>query len=254
MKSKNFVSAAIGASVLLASAPLAAAKITLAPVVADSVQMRFNRSVPTLQRDDDMATVIVTPLPLNRGRFSFAIAAFNKAPGSFNLGIENVTAQFSDGTPVRILSKDDLVRQAKNRAMWAQVGMALATGIAGAAAATSAGQHSYNSTVYSPYGTYRYHGTYVNHTERMLATSAATAGGSYAIASIQNGLDNLVANLGETVLQTTTIDPGTGYGGTVVLDKVQWKPKSKAGKLLDQNLTITITANGRQYPFTFDLR
>lgn len=133
--------------------------------------------------------------------------------------------------------------------------MALATGLAGAAAAANAGRHSYSGSVATPYGYYRYSGTYVNGTERALATTAATAGGAYAIASIQQGLDNLVANLGETVLQTTTIDQGAGYGGNIVLDKIRWKPaKGQKGKLADQGLKLTVSVQGKPYLFDFDLR
>jgi hypothetical protein len=256
MKLQTLNGAVFGAAVLFTSTSASAAKIMAYPAVQDGVEMRYNRSVPTLQRNDELTTITVTPLQLNRGRLSFAIAAFNKAPGSFNLGVENVTAEFSDGSQTRILTKDDLVRQAKNRAMWAQVGMAFATGLAAAATASTAGQHNYNSTMYTPHGAYRYSGTYVNYTERALATGAVTGGGVYAIASIQNGLDNLVANLGETVLQTTTVDQGSGYGGMIVLDKLRWKPtnpKAKS-KVTDQDLILTVSANGRQYKFNFDLK
>lgn len=245
----------VAATMLVNATPASAAKLTAAPVAADGVQMRFNRSVPTLQRDDELSTITVTPLTLNRGRLSFAIAAFNKAPGAFNLGVESVTAQLADGTAIRILSKDDLVRQAKNRAMWAAIAVGVAGGLATAAVASSAGRHTYNSNLYTPHGVYRYSGTYVNYTERALATGAAAGGTGYAIHSIQSGLDNLVANLGQNILQTTTIDPGTGYGGVIVFDKLRWQaPKGTKAKLTDQNVTLTVTANGKQYPFTFDLR
>ncbi|MCY7398403.1 MAG: hypothetical protein LH466_06145 [Sphingomonas bacterium] len=256
MKSKLLFGTMLCASALINSTAASAAKLSLAPVEESGVQMRFNRSVPTVQRDDEQVTVTVTPLELNRGRFAFAIAAFNKAPNAFNLGVENVTVRLADGTLVKVLTKDELVKQAKKRAMWAQVGMALATGLSAAAVASTAGQHNYNSTLRTPNGTYRYSGTYVNQTERLLATSAVTAGGGYAVASIQSGLDNLVANLGENVLQTSTIDPGSGYGGSIVLDKIDWKPSEKGSKakLTDQNLFVTVNANGKQYPFTFDIR
>lgn len=250
---KNTTAAVLVVSIL-ASSPASAAKLTASPLTEDGVQMRYNRSIPTLQRDDDLATITVTPLALNRGRLSFAIAAFNKAPGAINLGVENVTAQLSDGSPVPILTKDDLVRQAKNRAMWAAIAVGVAGGLA-TYGASYAGTHNYNSSLYTPHGVYRYSGTYVNHTERALAMGAAAAGTGYALSSIQNGLDNLVADLGETVLQTTTVDPGTGYGGVIVVDKLRWKPaKGTKGKLADQNLVLTVSANGHSYPFAFDLR
>lgn len=252
---KKSITTALVASLLLSNSPAVAAKLNAAPLTEAGVQMRYNRSVPTLQRDDELTTLTITPLLLNRGRLSFAIAAFNKAPGAFNLGVENITAQLADGTQIRILTKDDLVRQAKNRAMWAAIAVGVAGGLATAAAASSAGQHNYNSTLYTPHGTYRYSGSYVNYTERALATGAAAGATGYAIGSIQNGLDNLVANLGETILQTTTVDQGTGYGGVIVFDKLRWKPaKGSKARLSDQNVVLTVTANGRQYPFTFDLR
>src|SRR5438067_1917077 len=156
--------ALVGVSLLVSPTLASAARINASPIAADGVQLRYNRSVPTLQRDDDLTTITVTPLPLNHGRLSFAVAAFNKARGAFNLGAENVTATLTDGTGVRIFTKDDLVKQAKTRAMWAQIGMAVATGLAAGAVASSAGRHSYNSTMYTPHGIYQYNATYVNET------------------------------------------------------------------------------------------
>lgn len=242
-------------SLLVSSTAASAASLTAYPVTSDGLIMRYNRGVPTGQRDDKLATITVTPLPLNRGRLAFAVAAFNKSSQPINLGIENIDVSLSDGTQLRVLSHDDLVRQAKNRARWAQFGMALATGLAGAAVAANAGRHTYNGTMATPYGYYRYSGTYVNGTEQALATAATTAGGMYAIASIQQGLDDLVANLGESVLQTTTVDQGAGYGGNIVLDKIRWKPtKGSKGKLTDQQLKLTVTIQGKPYPFEFDIR
>lgn len=60
------------------------------------MMLRYNRGVPTGQRDDEVATITVTPLPLNRGRFAFAVAAFNKSAQPINFGIENVSVALSD--------------------------------------------------------------------------------------------------------------------------------------------------------------
>ena len=246
----RFVVSSVLVSVLLTSAsPALAGALKASPVTENGTTLRYNRGVPTLQRDDEFSTVTVTPLEPDHGRLAFAVAAFNKAPAAFNLGVESLHASLANGGKLSILTKDDLVRKAKNRAHWAAFGMALATGLAGAAAASTAGHHYYNGTLSTPSGFYHYNASYTNTTEQVLAGSAVTAGGVYAIANIQNGLDSLVANLNQNVLQTTTLDQGAGYGGMVVIDK--FNPSTPDGKY--QRVSLNVELNGHSYPFTFDL-
>lgn len=244
------INVCVGFSLLLTSAaPAYAGPPKASPVTENGTILRYNRGVPTLQRDDEFSTITVTPLNPDHGRLAFAVAAFNKAPAAFNLGVESIQASVTNGIPLRILTKEDLVRKAQNRAMWASIGMAVATGLAAGAAASSAGHHYYNGSFATPSGFYHYNGSYTNTTEQMLAGSAVAAGGTYAIATIQSGLDSLVASLNQNVLQTTTVDQGAGYGGMVVIDKFNANsPDHKP-----QRLTLNVTLNGHSYPFDFDL-
>lgn len=249
----NMMKTALVLSVAMYPVALEARMMVATPIAGATTTIRYHKGTPTLQSDDAYATVNITPLEADHGRMAFAVSAFNKGPASFNLGVESMTARLTDGTSINILTKDDLVHKAKHRAMWAQIGMAVAGGLAAAGAASYAGQHSYDGTVYAPSGTYRYTGTSTNYTEQALATGAVVGASGYAIGSIQNDLDHLVEGLGENVLQTTTVDQGTSYGGMVVIEKVQLS-KGATGLVTDRNMLITVNAGGHPYPFLFGLK
>ncbi len=63
---------------------------------------------------------------------------------------------------------------------------------------------------------------------------------------MQNRLDRTIADLGDSAVQTSTIDPGQTYGGKIVLAKI------KTGSL-PQQVTLTVNWNGESYPFSFQL-
>lgn len=221
-----------------------ASTLAVDPLPGGNATVRYVRGTPTLQIDDANATVDVTPTALDHGRLTFAVAAFNKSTTPFNFGVESVQAA-NGANVLHVWTKDELVKQAKNRATWAMIGMAVAAGLAAGATAATAGRESYSGSFYGGGHFYHYSGTYYNGTEAALATGAVAAGGAYAIDRIQTGLDQLTAGLNNQILQTTTVDPGAGYGGIVVLDKL------KAKDALAQSVSLNVRLNGHDYVFNF---
>jgi hypothetical protein len=83
-------------------------------------------------------------------------------------------------------------------------------------------------------------------TAGQIQATAIAAGTGFGIASINNQLDRTLADLGEEVIQLTTVDPGESYAGRIVLAKL----KSTA---LPTQVHLTINWNGEAYPFTFQI-
>lgn len=228
--------------VSLTAPAMAADKWLIQPIQAGQETVRYEKGVPTLDLELKDGVVQITPLPLDHGGLAFGVAVYNDGRQAANMGIENVTAQFSNGS-VKILTREDLEKKAQNRAMWASIALAAAGGLAAAAAASQ--RNHYRSTFVTPRGTYRSYWSAPSAAGQFQATAIATGAG-FGIASINNQLDQTLAALGEEVVQLTTIDPGESYAGRVVLAKI--KPTA-----LPARISLTVSWNGEVYPFNFQI-
>ena len=180
--------------------------------------------------------------PIDHGSLAFNVAVYNDASQSANVDVGSFSLT-SEGVAVAALSVDELERKAKNRATWATVGLALAGGL-GAAAAASQRDH-YRSTLYTPHGAYRY--TYSAPSTAGQIQAAAIAGGTaYGVVSIQRQLDQTLNDLGDQIVQMSTVDPHESYAGKIVFNKVKL-PK------LPAQVTMVVDWNGQKYPFTFQI-
>ena len=166
---------------------------------------------------------MVTPGARQNGRQTFRVAIANDSKETFNFGVENIRATIG-GVAVPVLTRERLESMAKKRAAWSMVGMAMLGGLAAAAAASNA-TRTYNSTTVTPYGVYRTRATMYDPSAAALGTAASAAGTGVAIAAIDNRLQATIENLREDIVQTTTVDPDTSYGGVIVLDKIKLKGK-----------------------------
>lgn len=224
-------------AVVLAAAP-ATAKDVVQPVQVGDESVRFNQGEWVLDLRQPTGAVQLRPAGKDHGNMAFTIGVFNDGPSAVNFDISNIRIE-GVAEPVRLLSKDEMVQKAKSRAAWA----AIATGLAGAAAAYSAAnaRDHYSATTYTPRGTYR---TFISApaANRDLAVAAIGAGTGYTLASIQNQLDQTKAALGDEMIQMTTVDPGDSYGGTIFLTR--FKPQSVQGQM-----RIVVTMHGTDYPF-----
>jgi len=167
---------------------------------------------------------------------------FNGAGQPANLDLGNFSAQAGPQS-LGVMTVNRLVKNAKNRAWWKQFGMAM---VGGMAAGTAASQRdTYTGSVYTPYGSV--HSIYSAPSAMGQVQAMAIAGGTaYGIVSIQNRLDQTVEALGNEVVQTSTIYPGQTYAGKIVLEKIR-------STSLPQRVMLTVTWNGEQYPFAFQL-
>jgi hypothetical protein len=234
-------------AVLSSAALLAgcASTYSITPLADAGQTVRYEQGRPTTDQIRRGGAVKVTPVKVaDDGRLVFAVAALNTSGAASTFGVENIAVADAQGRPIRVYSHDSLVREAKNRAMWASVAAALA----GAAAAVAANNNAYrttNASLMTPHGhLYTYHATTYDPTAAALGTAAATAGTTAALVGIHDTLDRTLAGLDDQILQTTTINLDTAWGGKVIAGKLP-------GGAWPKNVTVTVTWNGETFPFRF---
>lgn len=157
-----------------------------------------------------------------RGQFS--VAVFNASGAPINFGTENVTVAVGNSPPMPTVTYERLVKEEKNRMMWAAVAAGLnaaSNNIAASQAGYSSGTVAYSGATYGRYGTVNSYGTgsYSGYNAGAAYAAQATANtqneqifGRLAAESAAS-LQALKANL-----RTTTIDPGSSFGGLIMFD------------------------------------
>lgn len=227
------------ASIGLFVATPAIAKLEIKPAPDSTQIVRFDRGIPTLEEDiaDQQAAVRVVPLPgLDHGSLTFKIAVYNKSQSPMNVGVENITLSYGAET-FAIFTKEQVESKTKSRAMWSQLGYAM---LAGAAAAAQ--NNDTTVTTYAPSG--RVYRTVIQRPGLSDGQIAAVAAGGGAIALSQIGLNRTLETLSNEYLQTTTLDPESGYGGTIVCAKLK---NAKVG----QFVALAVEVNGEKHVFRF---
>jgi hypothetical protein len=225
---------------LVAAPAYANPKIDIHGLVRGGEGARFIKGIPTLEMPLKFGAVQVRPLGFDHNDTVFAVAVFNAGSEPANIALEDMHADIGGG-PVRIWTGQDLARQAKNRAMWAQIGIAFLSAAGSALAASQ--RDTYHSTLYTPHGSYSFSSSYPSIAGQLAARDIANTG-ALSMGLIQERLDMALANIDANVVQRTTVDPGMAYGAIVVVDKVDY------GKV-PLELHLSIDWNGERYPFAF---
>lgn len=215
---------------------------SLQPVQVGAETLRYDRGISTLDLQMPHGSVQIRPLSMDHGSLAFSIAVFNAGTSPANFGIENLSVQAGEQS-LTVFSVDQLISKAKSRARWKQIGVGLLGGLAAGAAASQ--RDIYYGSLHTPSGSY--FSTYSAPSAiGQLQATAIAAGTGYSISVIQSNLDRTREVLGETVIQTTTLDPGQSYAGKVVLQKVTSTKRPERD-------SIVVNWNGEQYPFAFQL-
>jgi hypothetical protein len=235
--------AAFAALVAMSCSVAAAPKMALYPIQAGAETVHFQQGVPTLNFETPTGAVQITPLPLDHGSMSFAIAVYNKGTMPANIGVENITVT-TGGQTLAVFTREQLESKAKTRAMWSQIAVAAIAGAAAAAASTASTTQTYHSRTYTPWGAVSHVSTYRDNSIGVVGAGVAAGAGVAGIVGIQNRLDYTLANLGDEIVQTTTVDADASYGGRIVIDKLKKVP-------LPADVQIKIAFNGETYPFNF---
>jgi len=236
----RFVAALAAASISTTAA--ASSDLEVQPIQRGPESVRYLKGVPTIDLEMHDGVVEITPLPFDHGSLVFGVAVYNDSRRPANIGIEQVHVTFG-GQTVAVFTEKELVKKAKNRAMWSQIGLALLGGLAAGAAASQ--RDYYHSRFVTPRGTYSSWFSTPSVAGQFQA-AAITASTGYGIARVRHQLDQTIAVLGDQVIQLTTVDPGESYAGEFVMEKI--KPKS-----LPATVDVTINWNGEDYPFEFQI-
>lgn len=214
---------------------------SVTPVDTGVAKVTYNSGRSTTDLEQKNGAIKVTPLGvMENGRLNFAVAAFNKSGQPSNFGAENFSASVA-GAPAQVYTYAQLEKQAKTAAAWATFAVALS----GAASAYAANQNAYtttNATMTTPRGgAYHYTASTYDPTAAALGTAAATAATAGGIYAIRKELDSTLDRLGGTILQTTTVNPNSAFGGQIVVQK----PKPSAP------YTVEMTAHWNEEVYTF---
>lgn len=217
--------------------PVLIQAIPLGPEMA-----RYYKGKVTLDLEQQLGAVQVSPFTIDRGSLVFTVAVFNRAGAPINVGIENVTATV-DAVPYKVMTVEELIKKEQDRARWQQIGLAF---LGGLAAYSATRPTTYHSTYRSSWGgtstlTARFSNPYAGYNAAVVGAET-----SLAINAVQDQLDRTTDMLGENVLQLTTVDPGDSYAGKVVLAKFR-------DKRLPKRVRLLISLNGETYPFEFQV-
>ena len=215
------------------------AKLEIKPAPTSAQVVRFDRGVPTIEEDlpDQQVAVRVVPLPgLDHGSLTFTVAVYNKSKSSMNVGVENMS--FSYGSePLSVFTKEQVESKTKKRAMWSKIGYAVLAG-----AAVAAQNNNTTVTTYAPRG--RVYTTVINRPGLSDGPLASVAFGGGAIALSQIGLNKTLEMLNDEYVQTTTLDPESGYGGRIICSKLK---NAKIGEMV----VLAVEINGEKHLFQF---
>jgi hypothetical protein len=228
------------------AAGLPAAAMAEQPII-QAVQVgqenvRYDKGVPTLDLEQANGAMKIRPLPMDHGSFVFGVEVLNAGAVPANFDVSNFSIQVGS-KPVGILTADRLIQQAKHRSAWSQIGMTLLGGL-GAAAASSE-RDTYYGHISTPYGSYSSYYSAPSLAGQLQADRIADQT-AMTVAGMRAQLDARREDIGNHVIQLTTVRPGQIYGGVIVLEKISTGD-------LPQKLTITVNWNGEQYPFAFQI-
>jgi len=243
MSLKRIVSAAV---LLAVTTPaLATPSLTLYPEHIGAETARYYRGAAAVLLQTPSGSVEIRPVPVEKGRIAFAIAVFNQSGRPANFGTENVYAMV-DGVGVAVPTHDQLADDAERKARNAKIGTALFAGVLAGVASTASIHHSYQQNVYTPHGSYSRSISWHDDTPGILGATAAVAGGALVIHGIDKKLDYTLDQLNSQILETTTVDPGSTFGGLVVVP-------DQGKHAYPQEIALQIQWNGVTYPFAFRL-
>lgn len=227
----------------LPAATIAGTPVAVRPVQTGLDTLRYDRGIATVDLATDSGAVQVSPLGFDHGGLMFSVAVFNAGDRPATIDVTDISVA-AGSEVLRVLTADELVKKAQNRAMWTQIGIALLTGVAAGLQASQ--RDTYRGRYRGSNGqTYRWRYS-VPSASGQIGAAVTVATGAYAISRVQDQLDRTRDGIGANALQVTTIDPGESYGGRIVLTKIR---KRASGQIV----RMTIHWNGKDYPLAFEV-
>ena len=194
-----------------------AAKLRLDLTASADQRTRMDNGIEAVDADlpGSSVRILESEEPV-RKRGVLLIYVLNAGGEPVNFGPENVTIESEAGEAFEVIPYDTLVKEEKNRQMWA----AIATGLAAAS-------NSYNaSTSATSYGSFNAYGSGGWSRGNYSTYNPAAASMATSLANTQNqqSFDRLATNRVASMealkvnMRTTTVDPGKDFGGQVTFE------------------------------------
>ncbi len=202
-------------------------EMTMVPAQSGAeVGVRFSRGEAVMASGGDLGAVMIAPVRYNGSskRLMFQVAAFNRSGQPVNFGAENVSIELEDGGRLPVHNFDMLRSGARSHARQQQMAALVEAGI-GVYAASQAD---------NPYQARR-------------ISRAAAEVYDYRMYSIAANLAHTVRSMGRYVLQTSTIDPETYWGGVILADQPDL-PKADA-----RGVRVGVNLGGEMHYFHLSL-
>lgn len=205
---------ALASAAVLGACASTGGGLTLAPAEGQSLAMVAG--VPALTSVRSRGRVIVAPLSVDRGQVRFAVAVENLGGDAEAFGLSSLRL-LAGGAPVDLLRLEELERRVNATAS----AEALTAGALGFARATMYAQAATTtSTLTTPSGAVF---TYEEQDAALAALGAARAG--VATARARDGIEahraGQIAHLRDVALDDAVVQPGAGYAGLVVSERIQ---------------------------------
>jgi hypothetical protein len=230
----------LGALVLLTTPASAGKPFDIHGLVIANESARYVKGVPTIDLQQQRGAIELRSLGFYNNHPMFAIAFYNAGPDPVNIGLEDIHAAANDA-PLRVFPVEELERQAKHKAWWSQFAIAMLGEVSAGLAASQ--RDTYRSTISGPYGTYTVRSSYPSLAGQLQADNISL-NTAWSIAAIEYQLDRTIELINDHVVQRTTVDPGSSYGGLIIMDKL------KEGNPPFE-LHLDVDWNGERYPFEY---
>jgi hypothetical protein len=183
---------------------------------------------------------------LVKKRGTFRVFVMNHGQSSFNFGPENFNVRLADGSPVPIITYEQLRREEKHRQTWRRIaaGLQAASNSMNASnAGYTSGTANFQASSFDAYGRTQTYGV-----ANWTAYDPARAQAAQMMATEQNQrifanlADRNAAGLGglSETMRTTTVDPQRSFGGALMFELPDAVRSSKS----PVPVTITVTIDG----------
>lgn len=242
--------------VALISNPALAAKFNM-QLRANSLQIsRMQSGIAAVDDSTAMSSVRLVQAEGDlKKRGQVQLLVMNQGDKPFNFGPENVTATLTDGTPIGIITYEQLVHEEKRRQAWRAVAAGFAAAGNSMAAANSgyySGTATYSGSTFGSFGSTPYSANTFG-TATYSGYNYGQAQAAQAIANAQNQatFDRMAQQNASNMqalkayMRTTTVDPGQMFGGAVTFELPRVAQQSRD----DLPVIFVVTINGEEHRF-----
>lgn len=240
----------------LVPTPAAAAKFAMKLVPSAEQTSRMHSGVASVDNSLPSSTIRLIQAEGDlKKRGSIQLLLMNHGQAPFNFGPENVTATLADGTPITIITYEQLVREEKKRQTWAAVAAGL-NAFGNSMRASNSGYYSgtatYSGSTYGTFGST----PYSSNSYGTATISGYDYGRSHVAQSVANAQNQaMFARMADQnasrmealkgYMRTTTVDPQQMFGGTVMFELPKSVHKGKG----DVPVSFVVAISGEQHRF-----